>query len=103
MKNLISLSKVSKHFFSKAQLHLTPHQLWLTQGNGMERAFTGDLWNMNDVGTYHCVVCDTALFRYYDLFLDPIKSFLFHLAWHLSGIMNRMLSRSPAKTSPNVI
>ncbi len=41
---------------------LTPEQYAVTQKAGTERAFTGEYWDCHDDGTYHCVVCDTALF-----------------------------------------
>jgi peptide-methionine (R)-S-oxide reductase len=41
---------------------LTPEQYEVTQHKGTERAFTGEYWNTHDDGTYHCVVCDAALF-----------------------------------------
>jgi hypothetical protein len=53
-----------KFGFSSVLTELTPHQLWLTQGRHMERPFTGEYWHTKDVGTYHCLSCDHALFRY---------------------------------------
>lgn len=41
---------------------LTPEQYEVTQRQGTERAFTGQYWNTHDDGTYHCIVCDAALF-----------------------------------------
>jgi len=41
---------------------LTPEQYAVTQKAGTEAAFTGEYWDCHDDGTYHCVVCDTALF-----------------------------------------
>ncbi len=41
---------------------LTPAQYEVTQRQGTERAFTGEYWDTHDDGTYHCVVCDAALF-----------------------------------------
>ena len=43
---------------------LTPHQYYITQGQGMERAFTGEYFWTNDVGRYDCVVCTQRLFMY---------------------------------------
>lgn len=41
---------------------LTPTQYEVTQNAATEPAFTGEYWNTKDEGTYHCVVCDEALF-----------------------------------------
>jgi peptide-methionine (R)-S-oxide reductase len=41
---------------------LTPLQFDVTQRAGTERAFTGVYWDTKDEGTYHCIVCDAALF-----------------------------------------
>ncbi len=41
---------------------LTPEQYAVTQQAGTERAFTGEYWDTKTDGTYHCVVCDEALF-----------------------------------------
>lgn len=36
---------------------LSPHEYFITQGKGTERAFTGEyVWNL-DLGTYECVTC----------------------------------------------
>jgi peptide-methionine (R)-S-oxide reductase len=42
---------------------LDPIQFHVTQEDGTEPAFTGKYWDCHDDGTYHCVVCDTPLFR----------------------------------------
>ena len=42
---------------------LTPHQYYCLFGNGVERAFTGNLFEFDEIGTYHCGGCDTPLFR----------------------------------------
>lgn len=51
--------------FDEADLkkRLTPEQFHVTQTAGTERAFSGEYWNVWDDGTYHCVVCDEALFE----------------------------------------
>jgi peptide-methionine (R)-S-oxide reductase len=41
---------------------LTPQQYEVTQNAGTERAFTGIYHDVKDDGTYHCIVCDEALF-----------------------------------------
>jgi peptide-methionine (R)-S-oxide reductase len=41
---------------------LTPEQYEVTRRAGTERAFTGDLWDCKEPGTYTCVCCDTELF-----------------------------------------
>ena len=41
---------------------LTPVQYEVTQNAGTERAFSGAYWDAKDAGTYHCIVCDEALF-----------------------------------------
>jgi peptide-methionine (R)-S-oxide reductase len=41
---------------------LTPLQYEVTQHAGTERAFSGEYWNVDDDGTYHCIVCDEPLF-----------------------------------------
>ncbi len=44
------------------KLKLTPMQFHVTQEAGTERPFSGEYWDTTTPGTYHCVVCDTALF-----------------------------------------
>jgi peptide-methionine (R)-S-oxide reductase len=41
---------------------LTPLQYEVTQRAATERPFTGEYWNVDDDGTYHCIVCDEPLF-----------------------------------------
>jgi len=41
---------------------LTPMQYEVTQNAGTERAFSGVYHDLKDDGTYHCIVCDEALF-----------------------------------------
>ncbi len=50
--------------FDPAELRkrLTPEQFHVTQEAGTEQAFTGELWDAKDPGTYRCVVCDEGLF-----------------------------------------
>jgi peptide-methionine (R)-S-oxide reductase len=42
---------------------LTPLQYEVTQHQGTEYAFSGELWNTKTPGVYHCVVCGQELFR----------------------------------------
>lgn len=46
------------------RLNFSPHEYWVTQGQGMERPFTGDKWFEKDVGYYHCSVCEKRLFTW---------------------------------------
>ncbi len=41
---------------------LTPEQFRVTRKKGTERAFTGELWDCHEPGTYACVCCGAALF-----------------------------------------
>jgi len=41
---------------------LTPEQYHVTREKGTERAFTGKYYQNKEAGTYHCVVCNQALF-----------------------------------------
>jgi peptide-methionine (R)-S-oxide reductase len=44
------------------KLRLTPTQFHITQEAGTERPFTGEYWDTDEPGTYHCIVCGTELF-----------------------------------------
>ena len=50
-------AKNSDRYIANLKKRLTPHQFYITQSKGMERAFTGDYWWTNDVGRYDCVTC----------------------------------------------
>ena len=41
---------------------LSANQYAVTQESATEQAFTGEYWDCHDDGTYHCIVCDVALF-----------------------------------------
>ena len=41
---------------------LTEEQFQVCRKKGTERAFTGNYWNCNDRGIYHCSCCDEPLF-----------------------------------------
>jgi peptide-methionine (R)-S-oxide reductase len=55
----------SRKTFDDTELRdrLTPLQYEVTQRAGTEQAFTGEYWDNHAEGEYHCVVCDTPLFR----------------------------------------
>lgn len=59
------MSNEGKVEFTEAELRerLTPMQFHVTQEAGTEQAFTGDLCDNKDGGTYHCIVCDEPLFE----------------------------------------
>ena len=44
------------------QQQLTPEQFRVTRKKGTERAFTGELWNSKETGSYVCVCCGQELF-----------------------------------------
>jgi peptide-methionine (R)-S-oxide reductase len=50
--------------FTDAELRdrLSADQYAVTQESATEQAFTGEYWDCHDDGTYHCIVCDVALF-----------------------------------------
>lgn len=51
---------------------LTPHQLWITQGKGIERPYTGEYWDNKEHGHYECIVCSNKLFLYSNfLYVSP--------------------------------
>lgn len=63
--------KNAEKYQRKQKKNLTPHQFFITQGDGgMERAFTGEHWWTNDVGRYDCVVCTQRLFMYDHKFIN---------------------------------
>jgi len=41
---------------------LTPEEYHVTREKGTERAFTGKYYQNKEAGTYHCIVCNQALF-----------------------------------------
>jgi peptide-methionine (R)-S-oxide reductase len=42
---------------------LSPEQYQVCLLKGTERAFTGKYWNHHENGIYHCVICQSALFK----------------------------------------
>ncbi|MER2540482.1 MAG: peptide-methionine (R)-S-oxide reductase MsrB [Azonexus sp.] len=42
---------------------LDANQFHVTREKGTERAFTGQYWDCDAEGTYHCICCDAPLFR----------------------------------------
>ena len=47
---------------SEWRAKLTEEQFQICRKKGTERAFTGNYWNCNDRGIYHCTCCDEPLF-----------------------------------------
>jgi peptide-methionine (R)-S-oxide reductase len=47
---------------------LTPTQYEVLRRKGTERAFSGDLWDNHEAGTYHCAGCGLELFASLDKF-----------------------------------
>ncbi|MBN7798853.1 peptide-methionine (R)-S-oxide reductase MsrB [Parahaliea mediterranea] len=42
---------------------LTPQQFHVCRQKGTERAFTGEYWDCDVVGSYHCRCCEAPLFH----------------------------------------
>ena len=60
--NAVAMSdKVTKTQEEWRQM-LTPEQFHVTRQKGTEPAYTGELWNNKQEGTYHCVCCGSPLF-----------------------------------------
>lgn len=56
---------VTKHIRERKQdlkEKLSPLQIYITQGMGTERPFTGQYWWLKDAGVYSCVCCSQRLF-----------------------------------------
>lgn len=47
---------------------LTDEEYYVLREQGTERAFTGDLWDNHDKGTYVCAACHNPLFSSYTKF-----------------------------------
>jgi peptide-methionine (R)-S-oxide reductase len=56
------MEKQMKPDDAELRARLTPEQYHVTQEKGTERAFTGEYWNHNEDGKYHCIVCGELLF-----------------------------------------
>jgi peptide-methionine (R)-S-oxide reductase len=63
----IMTEKVSKTE-AEWQAQLTPEQYHVTREAGTEKAYSGQLWNNHDHGSYQCVCCGLDLFRSKDKF-----------------------------------
>jgi peptide-methionine (R)-S-oxide reductase len=56
------MDKQMKPNDAELRARLTPEQYHVTQEKGTERAFTGEYWNHQEDGKYHCIVCGELLF-----------------------------------------
>ena len=62
--------KNKKAYLKSLKGRITPHEFYITQGKGMERAFTGDYWWTNDIGRYECKCCKQRLFMWDHKFIN---------------------------------
>lgn len=60
--NQQNMENVTEEIIEITEEDLTPVQAWCLFNEGYERAFTGNLHEMEEVGSYHCGACDSELF-----------------------------------------
>lgn len=68
---------------------LTPVQAWCLFNEGYERAFSGNLHEFEEVGTYHCGACDSKLFTSDQKLKDESgrPAFWYHKSGDHSGVL----------------
>lgn len=87
MESVVSERKVE--IVKITQDDLTPVQAWCLFNEGYERAFTGNLHEIQEVGTYHCGACDSELFTSDQKLKDESgrPAFWYHKAGDQSGVV----------------
>lgn len=66
-KKMVDNFKADKQELKK---RLSQIEYYVTQEKGTERPYTGEYWKLMDDGFYHCIVCDTPLFKSEDKFVS---------------------------------